>query len=317
MERARARGGLLVPADFREAGYGKNWAAIATQRGELRRIHPRVWVPAGVPDSRLLDIEAASLAAGGAAAVSHATAAELHELRHLPRALQRGIHISFPRGVHPTLAGVTAHFPLRLPDEHVTEVRRVRVTTIGRTIADLAHVLAPRTLERLVDAAYAEDRFVLEDEWELVGALGPFPGKPALVAVLERLDPRMRGTRSNLERSFFRGLRTEGVPLPTANVQVVDADGRTRFLDFAYVPERLPIEIDSDLFHRTTIARAADGARQNAIVLTGEWRAPLRFDERDVRDRMPAVAREVRRALELARRAPLPAVWATFPEDRE
>lgn len=308
LRRARRRGGLLLPQDFREAGYGKNWAAMATRRGELVRLQPRVWAPAGVPDSRRLRIEAAAVAAGDNAAVSHATAAELHELQHLPRAVQQGIHISFPRGYRPAVQGVTPHFPQRLPPEHVTDVGRVRATTVGRTIADVADLLVPRTYERLVDAAFAEDRFDLDDMWALVAELGPFPGKPGLVEVLERLDPRVRGTRSDVERSFFRGLRASGVPLPTANVEVVDADGQTRFLDFAYVPERQPIEIDSDRFHGSTIARAADGSRQNAIVLTGEWRAPLRFDERDVLEDMARVALQVRRALDLARRNPLPSV---------
>lgn len=271
-------------------------------RGDIEELQPRVYLLAGAPDSRDLRITAAALAAGERAALSHATAAELHELRHVPRRLiEDRIDLTYPRGYKPAVRGVILHRPLHLPAEHVVRRGDRRLTTIERTLADLSGLLAPRTYERVVDATLAEERTTCAATWEVIGALGSFPGVQLARRTLERFDPRMMGTRSDLERTLFRGLREHGVDLPQANVAIVDADGRRRYLDFAYIPERLPIEVDSDRYHASVLGRAADGARQNAIVLTGEWRTPLRFGERDIRDDMARVAREVQQALALAR----------------
>lgn len=300
----------MVPADLAAVGYASNQASRMAARGELTELQPRVYVVAGVPDSRSLRLRAVALAAGARAAFSHATAAELHELRHVPVALTRSrIDVTYPRGADPALQGIVLHRPLLLPDAHVIGRGELRVTTVERTLVDLAGLLRPTTFGRVVDAALAERRTDVPAIVEVSGSLGSYPGVRLLRATLDRFDERMLGTRSDLERRFFRGLRARGVPLPVADVEVVDADGKRRVLDFAYLPERLPIEIDSDRFHASVLGRAADGARQNAIVLTGEWRAPLRFDETDVRERMDRVATEVQRALGLARRSPLVASY--------
>lgn len=296
--RARARGGLLTSRDLIEVGYSRNQGARMVERGELRRLQPRVFVFANVPDSRDVRVRAAALAAGPAAALSHGSAAEVLDLRHVPSRLVRGrIDLTVPRRANPAVRGVVLHRPVSLPDEHVGASGWLRHTLVTRTVLDLAHLVGERAYQRIVDAALAEERTTLDELAAAAAGLGRFPGVPRVRRALERFDPRMVGSRSDLERAFFRGLRDAAVDLPTANVQIRDADGRTRFLDFAYVPERLPIEIDSERFHGSTLARRADGARQNAIVLTGQWHAPLRFDEDDVRHDMPRVAAEVRAAL--------------------
>lgn len=272
------------------------------RRGELTELQPRVYLLAGVPDSREVRTRAAALAAGPRAALSHATAAELHELRHVPASwCRQRIDLTFPRGHKPAVRGVVLHRPVCLPPEHVRRRVDLRLTTVERTLVDLANLLHPTTYVRVFDAALAEQRSDVGRVRAVSDVLGAYPGVVAVRRTLERFDARMVGTRSDLERRFFRGLRRRGVDLPTADVEVIDLDGRRRFLDFAYVPERLPIEIDSDRHHASVLGRASDGARQNAIVLTGRWRAPLRFDEHDVRERMDRVATEVQRALRLAR----------------
>ncbi|MBW3664152.1 MAG: hypothetical protein KY469_13720 [Actinobacteria bacterium] len=259
---------------------------------------PRVFAFANVPDSRDLQVRAAALAAGPQAALSHVTAAEVLELRHLPTGLAESrIDIAVPRGHSPTVRGVIVHHPILLPYDHIIEEEDLRYTNVPRTLLDLANVVWERSYRRILDAALSEERTSCDELNAMIAFLGSFPGVRLARRTVEAFDPRMVGSRSDLERTFFRGLQAAGVDLPTANVEIRDADGRQRFLDFAYIPERQPIEIDSDRYHASTLARAEDGARQNAIALTGEWRAPLRFDEHDVRERMPRVAEEVRRTL--------------------
>lgn len=85
------------------------------------------------------------------------------------------------------------------------------------------------------------------------------------------------------------------------NHPVRDLRGRRRYLDAAYLPERLPVELDGQLFHGTALERHDDRWRDNALVLAG-WRQPLRYSWWDLNNEPGRVVEEIKMGLRAARR---------------
>ncbi len=112
---------------------------------------------------------------------------------------------------------------------------------------------------------------------------------------LAELNPAARWTRSDGEAAWARIIVIGGFPPPIANLRVTDADGRRRYLDFAWLDRRVAVELDLHPSHGTTIGRRRDGARQNALVVQG-WTI-LRFDLADLMLRPDQVLRTVAAAL--------------------
>jgi hypothetical protein len=69
-------------------------------------VHPGVYVLAGAPGTRMLQLWVAVLAAGSDAVVSHESAALLHGARGLPAS---PITLTAPHGSHHRLASITVH----------------------------------------------------------------------------------------------------------------------------------------------------------------------------------------------------------------
>ena len=81
------------------------------------------------------------------------------------------------------------------------------------------------------------------------------------------------------------------------NLVVRDVDGGRRRVDAVWLPQRLPVELDSRQTHGTLLDWHDDLRRENAITLAGRWRPFLRFSWDDVVRRPAAVVDAVRRAL--------------------
>ncbi len=93
---------------------------------------------------------AAVLACGGDAVLSHRSAAELHGLRATDRSR---IEVTLPGRVRRHRAGIQVHRSTTLTAADVTTVDGIPVTTVARTIADLADVLRERGVERALEQA--------------------------------------------------------------------------------------------------------------------------------------------------------------------
>src|SRR5205807_5255346 len=89
---------------------------------------------------------AAVLASGSGAVLSHRAAAALWELLHLV-----GPEVSVPSAGR-TRPGILIHHS-NLPPDEVTTERRIPVTTVPRTLLDLAAVLGESRLARVVNEA--------------------------------------------------------------------------------------------------------------------------------------------------------------------
>lgn len=270
-------------------------------QGRYERLRPGVWTDRTVPDSWEGRAMAALLAVGGEAALARASAARVLDL-DVPPTLDDGrLHLLVGVRTFEGLEGVVAHRTRTLdPDRDVTTVGSLAVTTAVRTVVDLAGTLGPVALRRLVADAVRRGLVSATSLRETCSRLGRIRGKRRLLALVDELSPLDADCRSELETAFLRLMTSARLPPTAMNHEIRDAFGRRRYLDAVYLPERVPIELDSRAAHGSLLDWHDDLRRENAVVLTG-WRDFLRFSWDDVTRHPGRVVDTVRTALAAAR----------------
>jgi hypothetical protein len=192
------------------------------------------------------------------------------------------------RGVH-RRRGITAHSTLHLPREQRAIRDAIPVTSVARTLLDVAES-DPRRLPRAWDAA---ERLQLLDVHAVERVCERGHGRRGLKHLKPLVADRTRvvaDTRRELEALFFELCRGHGLPLPSCNVLV---EG---FLVDAFWPaQRLIVELDSWEFHRGRRAFENDRARDAALQAAG-YRV-IRITWRQLEDDPAAVAALVRKML--------------------
>lgn len=178
---------------------------------------------------------AAVLDAGPGAVVSHHSAARLWRF---PGFIEEEIHVSWPRRggtrYQPTLA--ILHGPGVLGPSHVTSACAIPVTTVVRTLFDLAGVVHPARLERALDNALSRRFTTTIALHELTSelALHGRPGSTVMRALMAERGTGYIPPESGLEARFLSLLRSNGLPEPARQVDV----GGERWVgrvDFAYL----------------------------------------------------------------------------------
>ena len=205
---------------------------------------------------------AATLAFGPGAVLSHRAAAALWGLRPAWNAF---LEVSAPRsaGGRP---GILLHRPRTI---EATTHRGIPVTTVARTLVDVADVASPRVLKKVLEQA---------EILRLDGTPVPVPGRRGhgrLVRALAELGPSVSLTRSELEDAFRVLCDAAGLPAPAANLTVGGME-----IDFVWPDVLLAVEIDSWRYHGTRAAFGRDRRRSARMQLAG-W-GLLRFTDWDV-----------------------------------
>ncbi len=231
---------------------------------------------------------AAVLAAGPGAVLSHREAAALHGLRPADRP---SVDVTVP--ARRRLAGVQVHVVERLAREDVTTVDAVPVTTVARTLVDLAAVVSPTALRKALEEAERSHRLdVRAIEAVLArtrGRNGVSHGRiKAALAELARTGASV--TRSRLEDRFLALLDAHGLPRPSANAWTAGME-----VDAAWPAARLAVELDGWDSHKTRQAFQRDRTRSNDLQAAG-WTI-LRFTHADIVHRSDETAARVGRML--------------------
>ena len=218
---------------------------------------------------------AAVLACGEGAVLSHVTAAAVWDLRQVGSG---AVHVTVPGDPgRRKRAGIRIHRSVTLTGAETATVRGLPVTTVARTIIDLAGTVSEAELERIVDEA---DRRHLVDFRDLRAARSA-----SLQAVLRAYAPAP--TRSELERRFLRLCKKHGIARPEVNALI---DGY--LVDFLWRDRRLIVEVDGYEYHRSPRKFESD-REQDVVLSTRGWRT-LRFTWPQVETREAWVAAAVR-----------------------
>lgn len=271
-----ARYGVVDRATLIEAGVTARQIERRVARGALHALHPGVYAVGHTALSREGRWLGAVLACGAGAVLSHWSAAALWDLVQQDPSRP---HVTTDRRLNPP--GIATHRGRLTPGDRNRRYG-IPVTSVARTLVDLAPLLDEERLERIVGEAQFRRRFSAAAVRE---ALGRRPNR-VLRQLLDDLNP----TQSHLEDCFLRLCRGHEIPRPRAQLR----DGRKR-PDFVWPAQRLVVEADSWLAHGTPRAFQADRTQSNALQLAG-WTI-LRFTYADVTRRPALVANQVRGVL--------------------
>jgi hypothetical protein len=139
----------------------------------------------------------------------------------------------------------------------------IPVTTVARTLLDLAEVLTPQKLERAVDQAERLELFDLR----AVDALRERSHGRRGLAALDAVLADYRGPvpiRSELERQFLDLCRKANLPPPAVNALIAGIE-----VDAVWHDQRVAVELDGYDYHRTRQAFERDRVRDGVLQLAG------------------------------------------------
>jgi predicted transcriptional regulator of viral defense system len=252
--------------------------------GRLRRVYRGVYTVCHGDLSSDGRAMAGALLAGADAELSHRSGA------HLWGMLRSGpgrIEVTVPRERRRCRA-LRYHYGAIEPDE-VTTLRGIPVTTVSRTIFDLASVEAPVR----VKAAMAEAEVLrLTDRLSLADLLERYPHRRGAAVVREILSaagppPRTRG---ELELAFLEFLVAVGLPVPETNVWLQVGEHWIE-ADCVWRAQKVIAELDSHSIHGTPTAFERDRARDRRLAAR-RWH-PIRVTWRHIHHEQAELAEDL------------------------
>jgi very-short-patch-repair endonuclease len=277
--------GVVARRQLEAIGLGRGAIAHRVAAGRLHRVHRGVYAvghPVLTVNGRRM---AAVLAPGPGAALSHASAAALWEIR--PTSATRidiTVRSTAGRGKRP---GLRIHRTPTLRDDEITEHQGIRVTTPARTLLDLAAILPHRALERALDQAEIRQLYDLASFDAMARAHEGERGARRLRRALdEDGDPVL--TDSELEEIMLALCHEHQLEQPTPQAWVAGLK-----VDFLFAASRLVVETDGYRYHRTR--RAFERDRERDAILARAGYRTLRFTHRQL-TREPAMVAETIRS---------------------
>jgi very-short-patch-repair endonuclease len=162
-----------------------------------------------------------------------------------------------PRVMTPTerrIDGIETRRCRRMDPRDATVYRGIPVTTVPRTIVDMA---AEQALEDLARSCHEAGVLYRTTPRHVAAVLQRLPNAPGRANLREVLLGGVHVTLSQLERAFLSLLRTANLPLPITNRPT-----GTHRVDCRWPEHRLTVELDSYQFHNSRYAWEQDHRRR-------------------------------------------------------
>jgi very-short-patch-repair endonuclease len=231
---------------------------------------------------------AAVLAVGGEGVLSHRSAAALWGIRPY-----EGLPELTIARWRPARDGLRVHAS-PLADDERTVHAGIPVTTVPRTLIDLAAVLDRPRLKLALDRA---EGLRLTDTLPLAALLSRHHGRRGMATLRSILDAEgieAQITRSDLEERFFALIDHARLPKPSLNLPI-RAGAQWFEADAAWPRARLIVELDSRTFHDTASAFESDRAKDRVLLGAG-WRV-IRITWRQLHNGPDALLADLNRLL--------------------
>jgi predicted transcriptional regulator of viral defense system/very-short-patch-repair endonuclease len=289
-ELASTQHGVVATWQLQCLGYGRRSVAKAADVGRLHRLHRGVYAVG----HRRLTWHGRCMAAVLASYPSVAS--------HLSAAWLWGLLRSRPDTLHVTsrrTRRAKRSFVVHTADLARADLARrdeIPVTSLSRTILDVAVMSRPRTVRRHIQLADDLEVFDLREMDDLLERTKGHRGQAKVRAALDLYDEKPVFTRSGLERRFLEVVREAGLSEPAMNLFVEGYE-----IDAWWEAERFGVELDVFETHGSRLSFEEDRERDDELLLAGIETTRVTGPRLD---REPgAVVDAIRR--HLARRAPI------------
>ena len=261
--------GVVTRAQLLEAGHGPAAIASWVRSGRLLTLHRGVYSVGYISPSPYARMMAAVLACGPGSAISHLSAASLWEIAECPPN-----RVDVTATYDHSRGGIVFHRSRRLNADDVTRRHNIPVTTLARTIIDLASMLDTRALARALNEARI--RHGLRDE----ALQRSLPGRKGIAHLRSLIERNDAPTRSALEDRFLELVTRHNLPRPEVNQRVAGYE-----VDMLWREARLIVELDGRRYHHTRFEQ--DRERDAELIAAGyrvvriTWRRVVEAPERE------------------------------------
>jgi len=285
-EIAARQHGVIGHAQAVALGFGRGAIRRRLEAGRWHRLHCGVYAVGHVRLSVRGRWMAGVLACGDGALLSHRSAASLWDL--LPIRGGRVDVLVQKRGPR-RKAAIAMHETLRLHPRDRAIRDAIPVTSVARTLLDVAETESATTLRRAWDTA---ERLRLLDTRRVAETCRRSPCRRGLKLLNALLAERRAtpNTKRELEARFFDFCHDHGLPLPSCNVLVEGFE-----VDAYWPAHNLVVELDSWEFHRGRAAFEQDRERDAALHAADH--RPIRITWRRLTGRPDELAAQLRRLL--------------------
>jgi len=266
---AQEHHGIFASHHLRELCVSKAEREWRLGEGRWIEVHLGVYRIAGTPGSWRGDVLAAVWAGGTRAVASHRSAAGLYEI---PGGREDMVEVTCPRWRRARHDGIEVHETKALSPRDCTVVDGIPVTTVERTIFDLAAVCSGFTVELAMGNALRRDLTTLDRLGAMLRRVGKRgrKGTKLLRGLLAERDPAYAPTESERELMLLRVLREHGLPEPERQYSIYDDQGH--FIarpDLVYRDLKIAMEYDSYQHHVGKHPHVRDSRRRNAMMGIG------------------------------------------------
>lgn len=239
---SRRVAGVVTTAELAAAGASPGQIRHSVQRGALLRLTRGGYAPAelvasesaGGAGEHAVRVAAALAVAGPGAVASHHSAAIIHGLDLLGRRPDGTVTLTRPPGgTRKGRTGVHLHIAA-LPAGHVAVRRGIPVTSVARTVADLARVSSFQAGVVVTDSALRNRRVTKAELGLCITACAGWPGIHGARRVVAFADARSESVLESICRVAFHDL---GLPPPDLQAWVGKGEeviARADFLWRAY-----------------------------------------------------------------------------------
>ncbi|MGP7998242.1 MAG: DUF559 domain-containing protein [Streptosporangiaceae bacterium] len=160
-----------------------------------------------------------------------------------PRRAAELVHVTRSpddRGSRTARPGIRVH-QATLPADHVTERSGILVTSVGRTVVDLARVLTFAEGVAVADSALRAGPLSRDELGRVIAQCARWPGIQRARRVAAFADPRAESVLESISRAAFHQF---GLPPPELQVWVGDDEQIVGRVDFLWQQHRTIAEAD-------------------------------------------------------------------------
>jgi putative AbiEi antitoxin of type IV toxin-antitoxin system/uncharacterized protein DUF559 len=251
--------GVVTRKQLREAGLSRREIERRVEAGWLVRQYEGVYAVGHTALTRHSHLIAAVYACGEEALGSHRAAASLWGIL---RGTQP-IEVTAPRGRKPRDGFILHRSRLIHPEDRAT-IEGIPVTSLARTIVDLADVVREKRLADAVHEAEIKRLFDLNKVERVLERLPGRRGRHKLMRVLAAYREVQPFTRSRGERLVLGMCEEHWMPAPQVNTNIAGYE-----VDFYWPHAGLVLEFDGGAVHRTSKAFYEDRKRDRALAAQG------------------------------------------------